>query len=218
MNKYFHQNIPLIALRQMPESFRDFLISGGFTESDLKKYADIPDEVDRDNLTQNSEIHHAHSYKLHEIDGKLKWIDGDCLERLKGLCADAHDFKAEGRLDMVRYCLAKMTHYRIDSLTYPHLHRGKPWSTHHQSFEDELGSFLSKHIDDIPKLAFKSYDDIYKACRATAIEMWHEGKEVVDLLESGKDLSYQQRISICIKAVQEVGNLWTTLANELKLA
>lgn len=36
MNKVFHQLVPLIALKFMPQSFRDFLISDGYTEENIK--------------------------------------------------------------------------------------------------------------------------------------------------------------------------------------
>lgn len=201
----------------MPDSFQKFFIAEGYTEEQLKTDADLPDMVDKDNITQDAEIHHAHSFKMQEVEGRLKWLDGDVLERLKGLSADAHDFHAEGRSDMVRYCLAKMTHYRCDSLTYPHLHRGKPWSEHHAPFETELGGFIVKHQDEIGKLEFKPYDDVYKSCRRTAETMWHEGLEVITALEKGEKLTDEQKLHICRICVQGIGDLWLTLAKELKL-
>lgn len=173
--------------------------------------------VDKDNITQDAEIHHAHSYKLEEKEGKLHWVDGDVLERLKGLAADVHDFRTEGRMDMARYSLAKITHYRIDALTYPHLHRGNPWARHHEHFETEMGAFLVKHQDEIGALSFIPYKDVYKDSRKTALEMWYEGRDVVQALERGEQISDEQKLAICRKCVQEVGNLWITLASELKL-
>lgn len=218
MNKQFHQLAPIIALKFMPDSFKAFFIADNYIEEQLKNDADIPDMVDKDNITINAEIHHAHSYKLEvRDDNKLHWADGDVLERLKGLCADAHDFKAEGRLDMVRYSLAKMTHYRIDSLTFPHLHRGQPWSKYHQSFEDELGKFIVQHQDEFKDFTFTPYDDIYKACRNTALEMWPIGKDVVAKLEQGIELTDAEKFDICKKCIQGVGSLWTTLIKNLNL-
>lgn len=217
MNKEFHQLAPLLALRQMPESFQKFFIADGFTTENIKELADIPDLVDKDNLTQDAEIHHAHSFKMQEVEGRLKWLDGDVLERLKGLCADAHDFKAEGRLDMVRYCLAKSTHYRVDSLTYPHLFRGKPWSLYHQKFETELGHFIAANQAKIRELEFKPYKDIYKDCRQTAVDAWYQGKDVVAAFEKGEKLADQHKLHICRMCVQGIGDLWITLAREMRL-
>jgi hypothetical protein len=217
INKIFHQLVPLIALKFMPESFKSFLISDGYTEENIKTDADLPDEVDKDNLTQDAEIHHAHSYKLEEKDGKLHYLDGDCLERLKGLCADAHDFKAEKRLDDLRYVLSKMTHYRVDSLTYPHLHKGKPWSKYHTKFEDEMGKFIEKHQDEITGITFEPYKDIYKSCRTTALDMWYKGRDAVQKFEKGEKLTDEEKLEICKTCVKGIGDLWTTLEKELKL-
>lgn len=217
MNKTFHQLSPEIALNHMPETFRAFLICETYTLDNLRTDSDLPDLTDHDNIAQTSEIHHAHSFKMAEVDGKLKWLDGDVLERLKGLCADAHDFHAENKPDLVRYCLGKATHYRIDALTYPHLHRGQPWSKHHEAFETELGSFLSKNRDKIGPIDFQPYKDIYKDCRNTAGDMWHLGKDVVAQLERNEVLTNEQKMDICRKCVKGVGDLWMTMAVELKL-
>jgi hypothetical protein len=218
MNKTFHQTAPLIALALMPESFKAFLISEGFTEEDLKTDSDLPDMVDHDNITINAEIHHAHSYKLElREDGKLHWADGDALERLKGLCADVHDFHAEGRQDMVRYCIGKMTHYKVDSITYPHNHRGKPWSSYHEKFETELGHFIAKHKDEIGEITFEPYKDVYKDSRKLSLEMWPKGRDAVAKYESGEGLTDDEKLEICRICVKAIGDVWTTLANELKL-
>ncbi len=217
MNKEFHQLAPVLALEQMPESFQAFFIADGFTAEDLKTGADLPDLVDKDNITQDAEIHHAHSYKLQEVAGQLKWTDGDVLERLKGLCADAHDFKAEKNAAMVRYCLAKMTHYRVDALTYPHLFHGRPWSIYHHKFEADLGKFLVRNHANIGQLVFSAYKDIYKDCRKTAVEAWYVGRDVVAVFEKGEKLSDDQMLAICRTCIQGIGDLWTTLKQEMKL-
>lgn len=217
MNKAFHQNAPLIALKFMPDSFKAFLICPTYIEEQLKIDADIPDMVDKDNICQDAEIHHAHSYKMQMKDDQLHWIDGDALERLKGLCADAHDFHAENKPDLVRYCLGKMTHYRIDSLTYPHLHRGKPWSDHHAPFETEMGHFILANKDKIDQMKFTPYDDIYKACRKTALEMWPKGLDIVAKYEQGIPLTDEEKFDVLRICVQGIGDLWLTLAKELKL-
>lgn len=218
MNKQFHQLAPLLALHKMPEKFQAFFIAEGYTEDQLKTDADLPDMVDKDNITQDAEIHHAHSYKLEQReDGKLHWVDGDCLERLKALAADVHDFHAEGKLDLVRYALAKMTHYRVDALTYPHLHRGKPWSQYHELFETQMGHFITQHAEEIGALKFEPYEDVYKGARQTALTAWSEGIDVVKLYETGGRISPEQAMELCRRCVKGVGDLWLTLAGELKI-
>ncbi|GMB00451.1 hypothetical protein [Pelosinus sp. IPA-1] len=216
MDKQFHQLAPRIALKLMPEEFQAFFIADGYKESQISIDADLPDMVDHDNITINAEIHHAHSYKLEKLEnGTYHWLDGDALERLKGLCADVHDFYAEGRFDMVRYCLAKMTHYRIDSMTYPHNHRGKPWSTYHTKFEDELGAFIIHNQNKIGELIFQPYADIYKGARQTALTAWEEGLVIVEQLEKGIPMTEEQKLHICRTCIKGIGDLWTTLWNEI---
>ena len=219
MNAAFHKLAPALVLKQMPETFRSFMLTDGYTEEQLGKDADLPDTTDKDNLTQNSEIHHAHSYKLEMKDGQLKWIDGDALERLKGLAADAHDFNAEGKLEMVRYCLAKMTHYIIDGSgpTYPHLHRGKPWSEYHEKFEKQMGFFISAHAQEIGPLTFHVSSDLYKRARATAFIGWSEGLEVVKDYQANGGISQEKALHICRFALQNIGDIWTTIATEMKI-
>lgn len=221
MNAKFHKTAPIIALNNMPESFQTYMITNTYTKEQLGIDADIPDMVDKDNITQDAEIHHAHSYKLDKVDGKVKWIDGDCLERLKGICSDAHDFHAEKKDDMLRYSLAKMTHYIVDGsgCTYPHNHRGKPWSIHHIAFEDDLGNFIIKHQDELmkEKFEFKPVKDIYKYCRQGAVDMYDEGMAVVANFENKVDMTDEQKIELCKKAIQRIGDIWTTLGMEFKI-
>lgn len=218
MNKDFHRLVPVISLQFMPESFKSFLICSSYNMEQLQIDSDIADLVDKDNITQDAEIHHAHSYKM-DIgpDGQLRWLDGEVLDRLKGLCADAHDFHAEKKPDLVRYCLGKMTHYRIDALTAPHLHKGRPWSLHHKRYEDEMGNFSVKHQYQIGPMEFKVYKNVFDSCHQTAIEMWPIGLDIVAKYEKGTPLTDEERLNVLRICVQGVGDLWLTLANELKL-
>lgn len=216
MNKDFHQLAPLIALKFMPVNFQSFLICPTYTVEQLQIDADLPDLVDHDNIENDPLCRHAHSYKLSMNDGQLQLTDGDALERLVGLCEDAHDFHAEGKPDLVRYCLGKLTHYRIDLLTAPHLHHGKPWSDHHAKFEEEMGHFIVKHWDDIGTFEFTAYNDVFGDCRKTAEIMWSVGLDIVAKYENSIPLTDEEKLSVLRVCVQGIGDLWLTLAKELK--
>ena len=165
MDAQFHRIAPLVALKHMPRGFRDFLIDGDFTEEKLCEIANYPDRLDHDNIRQCAEIHHAHSYKMERVARKgkgrscvweFKWIDGDCLKTIEGLAAFAVDaWKEYQKLGLwplgwlTRYALAKVTHYRIDALTYPHLHRGEPWASHHTAFECRMDRWIARHREDL---------------------------------------------------------------------
>jgi len=203
INKAFHQNAPQIALKFMPDSFKSFLICPSYTVEQLQIDAVLPDSTDHDNIENDPLCKHAHSYKMEMQDDKLVWIDGDALERIKSLCEDAHDFHAEGKLDMLRYCLGKVTHYRVDALTYPHLSHGKPWSEHHAQFETMMGAFIMKNLDKVGDFTFTAYDDVYKACHKTAMEMWPVGLEIVKKYEASLPMTDEDKLSVFQICVQE---------------
>lgn len=217
MNKQFHQLAPLLALTRMPAQFTSFMLSDGYNTDQLSIDADLPDLLDHDNITQNAEIHHAHSFKMEEVDGKLNWLDGDVLDRLKGLCADAHDFKAENKLNLVKYSLAKATHYKVDSMTYPHLHRGKPWSIYHADFETYMGKFITEHATEIGNMTFEPYRDIYHDSRKISEIFWYDSSQVLTVLENRLQLPDAVSLALCQKIVKSIGDLWTTIALELRI-
>lgn len=217
MHKQFHQLAPLIALRRMPDKFQAFLIADNFTEEDLKRIADIPDLIGLDNIEQDPFCRHAHSYKMEIVNGQLTWTDGGVLERMKSLAEDARDFYMEKNFAIVRYSLAKVTHYCIDSKTFPHLSPGKPWSEFHAKFEDQMAIFLIKHQGEISPIEFTAYKDVVKESDTIAKELWHVGQEVVKEYVSGGKVSDDVALDVCRRCVKAVGDLWITVAVELKI-
>lgn len=219
INKTFHQLAPLIALKFMPDSFKSFLICSSYSVEQLQIDADLPDLVDHDNIENDPLCRHGHSYKMEKgPEGNLVLIEGDALERVVGLCEDAHDFHQEQKLDLVRYCLGKMTHYAIDgTCTYPHQHRGKPWNLHHQKFEDEMGRFITKHHDEVDNIDLVAYKEVHDGCQKTAKEMWPIGQDIVQKYELGTPLTDEDKMFVLRICVQVIGDLWLTVAKELKL-
>lgn len=120
---------------------------------------------------------------------------------------------------MVNYIGLMGMHYRIDALTYLHLHRGSPWSKYHEKFEEDMGHFIVNNLDQIETIsfAFKSYKDIYKDTRKIALCSWYKGLELVKFYESGKRVFNDQAIEICKICIQGIGDIWTTLAKETKI-
>jgi hypothetical protein len=217
LNKVFHQLAPLIALKQIPQKFQTFFIADGYTEESIKHDAELPDLVDLDNIEQDPFCRHAHSYKLELINGQLMKTDGECIERMKSIIEDARDFYLEKNLPMVRYSLAKATHYCIDSKTFPHLSPGKPWNEFHVKFEDQMGAFLAKHQEEIPPVKFVPYKDVLSDSDKIAKELWKVGQEVVNDYLTGGRVSVEVAMDVCQKCVQGIGDLWLTVAEELKL-
>ena len=218
INKDFHQLAPLLALKQMPDKFQAFFIADGFTEEDLKRIADIPDLIDHDNIEQDPFCRHDHSYKMEIVNGQLTWTDGGVLERMKSLAEDARDFYMEGNYPMVRYSLAKATHYCIDSKTFPHLSPGKPWSEYHAKFEDQMAVFLTKHQSEIGPIEFTAYKDVIGDSDKIAKELWQVGQTMVKDYITGGRVSVEVAMDVCRRCVKAVGDLWLTVAEELKLS
>lgn len=217
INKTFHMLAPILALKQMPKQFQNFLVTDTFTEERIQYYADIPDILDLDNIEIDPFCKHSHSYKMELINGVLKWKDGDALEKLKSLCGMSRDYYLEGDLDQVRYCLSKLTHYSIDSKTHPHGHVGKPWSEYHQKYEDNMGHFLVKHQNDIGELKFEEYKDVYKDSMNISKELWYVGNDVVNNYVNGKELNEEIAMDVCRKCIKGLGDTWLTIAIELKI-
>jgi hypothetical protein len=221
MDAKFHKLAPLIALKYHPK-LRAFLVCDEFTAEQVSTIATYPDLIDHDNLAQTAEIHHAHSYKLEMQHGILKWIDGDCLKTIEGLCAFTVDAWREYEKVsawplawMVRYALAKMTHYRIDALTYPHLHRGEPWSHYHANFEAHMDRWITRHHEELGPFEFIPYKHVYKECRQGALDTWERGRELVERLEAHKPPSDQDCLMAARSCIQGVGDLWLTLSIQM---
>jgi hypothetical protein len=221
MDVKFHRIAPLIALACMPDKFRQFMVCDCMSEADISDIATYPDRIDKDNLAQTPEIHHAHSYKL---DDTGRWLDGDCVKTIEGTSAFIVDTWKEYRVVsewplqwIVRYALAKVTHHRVDALTYPHLHKGKPWSFHHASFEAHMDRWIDRHKDELGPFKFQPYRHVYKDCRETAIDAWQTGKALVEKLEGGGHVNDQDCLVAARSCVNGIGDLWLTLGLQMEL-
>ena len=145
------------------------------------------------------------------LDGQLKWVDGEALDRAKNLAEDARDYYKEKNFAMVRYSLAKATHYSIDAKTFPHLSPGKPWSDYHTKFEDHMASFLVKYQNDIGSLEFEAYEDVVKDSDKIAKELWYPGQELVKEYIAGSKVPDELAMDICRRCIKGVGDLWVTV-------
>lgn len=222
MDDKFHALAPRLALKYMPAGFADFLICPEFTLDDLSKIGNYPDTLDHDNIQQCAEIHHAHSYKLAKENGKFRWLDGDALKTIEALCAFSLDaWKEYQKVTawplawMTRYALAKVTHYVVDSRTYPHLHHGKPWNQYHVPFEAKLGRWITQHQHDLGPFEFRPYRSVYKGCRTESCDAWDTGLEVVNRLESGETLVDQDCLIASRRCIQGIGDVWLTLSRQM---
>jgi len=209
----FHQLAPTLALSQLPEVER-FFDDYVYTLEQLKQDAIIPDTVFHDNIEEDADIHHAHSFKLAPDEtGQLCWKDGDCLQRIKGLIADVHDDWCLG--DYFHACrnMGILTHYVVDCRTPPHLHKGQPWNKHHMTYEKHMETFLIAHQQEIGHIDFASYRDVYQDTRKECIALWPKALGWVHLLEEGKPIPDADNLALCRQIVKAIGDTWLTCLN-----
>ena len=205
METAYHQIMAITAIRQIPQ-LKDFYEAQGYGEEKIREDAVRPDMVYKDSIYQGADLHHAHSYKLGIVDKKLKWIDGDCLERVKALAGDCRNYRASQDYQLMCRFLAEWTHYAVDCHTFPHLVKGQPWAGHHVAFEVSQAKWLEHNQDDLGKLNFVIYKDLYKAFARECREMYPEAIEVVKLLEEGKKLSASKNMELARRICTAVGS------------
>ena len=206
----------------MPKGFKNYLYDEGFTEKNLKTDATMASDIDPDNIAQNAEICQAHSFKMEEIKDEqgekhLQWLEGNVLETLKiesDICINFHKEKVD---TMSRYFLARLTHYKVDSLTFPHLNKEKPWDLYHEKFEHEMGIFVVENEDEIlkQKIVPKAMKDIYYDSGIATQEIWYKAIPILKKYENKGKLTYNDKMEISIVCVQGIADLWLTLWEEL---
>jgi hypothetical protein len=170
--------------------------------------------VYKDSLAQTAEVHPAHSYKEHVVDGKVCWLDGDCMERVKAIAIDVHNYRQNQDYQLMCRFLAEWTHYAVDCHTYPHLVKGQPWTTYHLPFEMKQAKWIEHNQDKIGKLEFVIYKDIYKAFVRDAREMYWEALKVVKLLEAGAVLSDSKNLALARRIGSAVGSGLLTITQK----
>lgn len=205
METKYHEIIACMAIRQLPQLCA-FFHAQEYDEKKICADAIRPDMVYKDSLAQTAEVHHAHSYKQHIVDGKVRWLDGDGMERVKALAIDVHNMRQAQEYQFMCRFMGEWTHYAVDVHTYPHLVKGKPWSEHHVSWEVKQARWLEHNQDRIGKLNFIVYKDIYKAFVQDAREMYYDAIKVVKLLEAGTPLSETKNLALARRIATAVGS------------
>lgn len=133
----------------MPSEFREKFLDG-FSIELLKEYADI--SYIPCQYGENEKLHLNHSCKLVLKGRNLHRIGGPAvIDELITLAKGAENLAAEGNKNLVRFNIAKSTHYIIDLATYPHVNEGV-WDKYHSKFEDISADWLEAHKSIIENL------------------------------------------------------------------
>lgn len=218
MDTRFHEIIPCLVLRQLPD-LKKLFRSQDHTEHMLMQDAVRPDAVYHDSIAQHAETHFAHSYKQkQDSNGNIHWDKGDCIERVKAVAIDAVNCYRSGDLDLACRFLGEWSHYRIDAMTYPHIGTyGAPWSVHHMPWEVEMAHWIVKNEDRIGKLAFEPQKDLYKSAVADARAMFAPSMALAAALEKGKPgLDDTAKLKLCRRIAKAVGDGWLTISAQLR--
>jgi hypothetical protein len=213
METKYHEIIAVTAIRQIPK-LAAFYEAQGYGEEKIRADSIRPDMVYKDSIYQGAELHHAHSYKEHIVNGKVCWLDGDCLERVKAIAADCRNYRANNDYQLMCRFLGEWTHYAVDCHTYPHLVKGQPWTAHHLPWEVNQGTWIKNNQDRIGKLNFVIYKDIYKAFCKDAREMYPEALKLVKLLEKGDQLSDHKNLMLAQRIATAVGSGLLTITKK----
>ena len=213
MEEIYHQIIPLIVLEQMPDLQKLFKAQK-YSKNKIMADAIRPDQVYKDSMAQTSEVHHAHSYKQHIVDGRLCWRDGDCLERVKALAIDIHNYRTNNEWKNVCRFLCEWSHYAVDSHTYPHLVRGKPWSDFHISWELHQAKWIERNKHRIGQLEFAVCPDIYRAFVKDAREMYYDALNVVERLVKGEQMTDEENLALVRRIATVVGSGWLSITHK----
>ena len=219
METKYHQLIPRLIFPQMPEAFRDFFAKQGYTPEMMDEDAIRPDEQYHDNLMQGPGYHWAHSYKQQIVDGKLRYCQnpsgGECLERVKACAINIRNWHTSpDSYMMLCHELIIASHYVIDSHTYPHLIKGKPWSDHHASWELSQAKWIEKGQEWIGNVVAEPYKDIYKAFVADARMMYYRGQKVVEKMEQSEPMSEEESVGLAKFIAGAVKRYWLTVTDK----
>ena len=213
METKYHEIMAITAIRQIPK-LAAFFEAQGYGEDKIRQDAIRPDMVYKDSIYQGAEMHHAHSYKECVKDGKICWLDGDGMERVKAIAIDARNYRQSQDYQLMCRCLGEWTHYAVDVHTYPHLVKGQPWTTYHLPFEVKQSKWLEHNQDKIGKLNFVVFKDLYKAFVKDAREMYPEALKVVKLMQKGQVLSDSKNLALARRICTAVGSGLLTITSK----
>jgi hypothetical protein len=205
MDTKYHSIIAVTVIRQIPQ-LSNFFKAQKYGDKKIREDAIRPDMVYKDSLAQTAEVHHAHSYKEHVVDGKVCWLDGDCMSRVKGLATDVRNYRMSQDYKLMCRCIGEWTHYAVDCHTYPHLVKGKPWTTYHLPWETEQAKWLESNQSRIGELEFIICKDIYKAFVKDAREMYFTALGVVANIEKGIIMTDEENLALVRKITMAVGS------------
>lgn len=216
MNTQFHRAVALIAFNSMDEGFREKFLTG-FSLELLLEYCDVPYVSER--FGESEHLHIDHTYKLYLKGRDLHRIgEGDALGEIVKFSKSIQELaKAENGM-LVRYTIAKATHYLIDIATFPHVNH-EIWDKYHEKFESQASDWLLIH-EHIVKELIKNYKpDPYRSVqnrvRAVAERAYFDSIDFLPCYKRNGMVTDLQWATLCCKHVYDVMDWFATFEKQL---
>lgn len=211
MDKRFHRTAVEIAFNCMPVGYREKFLTD-FSFDLLLETADIPYAANR--FGEPEHLHLDHCYKLYLKGRDLHKIgEGLALEELVYFGKSVIELHAQDNAQLVRYNIAKGTHYIIDLGTFPHVNEAT-WDKYHKYFEDLAADWLDLHRPLIEELT-KNYKpdpmrSVQNRGRAIAKQAYFDSIDFLPALKRNGQITDLQWATMCCKHIYAVMNWFTT--------
>lgn len=199
----------------MPFKFREKFLDG-FSIELLKEYADIPYMPTQ--YGENEELHLNHSYKL-ALKGRDLYRVGetDAFDELITLSNGILNLADIGNENLVRFNIAKSTHYIIDLATYPHVNEGL-WDKYHGKFEDISADWLETHKNIIENLVLNYTPNPMKSIPSRVRSLMEEAFfDSIDFLPAFKRNGIVTDLQLATMCCKQIYNLMDWFATFEKL-
>lgn len=216
MEKRFHQLAAEIAMSAMPEGYREKFLSG-FSFELLLEYADVPYVTDR--YGEPEHLHIDHTYKLYLKGRDLHHVgDGNALEEVVSFSKSIQQLSKEGNGLLVRYNIAKATHYVIDLATFPHV-IDKDWDKYHTAFEDHAANWLEAHKTLVDELVINykpnAMRSVQNRMRAIAERTYFHSLDFLPCYKRNSQITDLQWVNLSVKHIYDLMDWFATFQNQL---
>lgn len=216
MDKKFHQLAVEIAFNAMPAEYREKYMAG-FSFEMLMDACDIPYVPMQ--FGENENLHLGHSYKLYLKGRDLHKIGSNvAMDEAVNYAKSVPELFKENKNVLVRYNIAKGTHYVIDIATFPHVCEAT-WDKYHSKFEDLASVWLESHKGLVEELTVNYKPDPMKSVsnriRAMAEEAYFASLDFLPPLKRNTQLTDLQWATMCVKHVYSIMDWFATFERYL---
>ena len=200
MNKKFHILAVQTAFNAMPIEYREKFLTG-FSFDLLLEAADIPYVAGA--FGEKDHLHLGHSYKLYLKGRDLHKIgEGSALEESITFANGVHEAFKQGNPLVIRYNIAKGTHFVIDLGTFSHVNE-VTWDKYHQRFEDQAATWIEHHLHLVEELVQNYKPDpmrsVQNRCRKIAEDAYFASIDYLPALKRNGQITDLQWAEMTVR-------------------